>query len=88
MLVTWSKGHIWEPLLLSQHLAYCGVDASSAGGDMYFICHVTQQDNSVEMPCVFMSESSSPHVTTLKSLVTIGILIVKRKNASSKTWML
>ena len=52
---------------------------------MYFICHVTQQDHSVEMSCVFMGESSSPHATTLKSLVTICILMVKRKNASSKT---
>ena len=82
---TWSKCHVWEPLTLCQHLAYCGVDTSSTGGDMCFICHVTQQDHSVEISCVFMGESSSPHVTTLKSLVTIGILIVKRKNASSKT---
>ena len=51
----------------------------------YFICHVTQQDLSVEMPCVFMGESSTLHVTTLKSLVTIGILIVVRISASSKT---
>ena len=45
---------------------------------MYFICHVIQQGYSVEMLCVFMGESSSQHVTTLKSLVilTIGILIV------------
>ena len=50
-----------------------------------FICHLTQQDHSVEMSCAFMGESSSPHVTTLKSLVTIGILIFKRKNVSSKT---
>ena len=85
MLVTSSKGHVWEPLTLCQYLAYCGVDTSSAGGDMYFICHVTQQDHSVEMSYVFMGESSSPHVTTLKSLVTIGILIVARKKASSKT---
>ena len=85
MLVTWSEGHVWEPLKLCQHLAYCGVDTFSAGGDMYFICHVTQQDHSVEMSCVFMGESPLPHVTTLKSLVIIGILIVKRKNASSKT---
>ena len=49
MLVTCSKGHVWEPLLLSQRRAYCGVDTSSPGGDMYFICHVTQQDHSVEM---------------------------------------
>ena len=85
MSVTWSKGHVWEPVTLCHHLSYCGVDTSSAGGDIYFICHVTEQDHSVEMSCVFMGESSLPHVTTLKSLVTIGILIVKRKNASSKT---
>ena len=85
MLVTWSKSHVWEPLTLCQHLAYCGVDTSSAGWDMYFICHVTQQDHSFEMSCVFTDESSLPHVTTLKSLVKIDILIVKRKNVSSKT---
>ena len=49
MLVTGSKAHVWEPLLLSQHFAYCGIETSSAGGDMYFICTVTQQDHSVEM---------------------------------------
>ena len=85
MLITWSKCHVWEPLILCQYLAYCGADTSFAGGDMYFICHVTQQDHSVEMSCIFMGESSSSHVTTLNRLVTIGILIVKRKNASSKT---
>ena len=85
MLVTSSKGHVWEPLSQCHHLAFCGVDTFSAGGDMYFICHVTQQDLSVEISCVFMGESSSPHVTTLKSLVTIDILIVMKKNPSSKT---
>ena len=45
---------------------------------MYFICHVAEQDHSVEITCLFMGESSLPHVTTLKSLVTIAILIVKR----------
>ena len=85
MLLTRSKGHVWEPLILCQHLANYGVDTSSAVRDMYFICHVTQQDHSIEMSCIFMGESSSPHVTTLKSLVTIGVLIVKRKNSSSKT---
>ena len=64
MLVTWSKGHVWEHLTLCQHLAYCGVDTSA---------------------CAFMGENSSHHVTTLKSLMTIDILIVKRKNASSET---
>ena len=52
---------------------------------MYFIPHVTRQDHSVEMSCVFMGESSSQHVTTLKGLVTIGILVLKRKKASLKT---
>ena len=52
---------------------------------MYFICHVAEQDHSVEITCLFMGESSLTHVTTLKSLVTIGILIVKRENASSKS---
>ena len=52
---------------------------------MYFICHVSQQDHHVEMSYVFLGESSSLHFTSLKSLVTIGILIAKRKNASSKT---
>ena len=80
MLVTWSKGHVWEPLLLRQHLAYCSVDTSYAVGDMNLIFHMTQQDHSVEMPRKIMGESSSQHVNTLKILVTIGILIVKRKN--------
>ena len=82
--LTLSKGHVWEPLTLSQYLAYYGVDTSSAGRDMRFICHVIPQDDYVEMSCVFMGESFLQHVTTLESLVIIGILIVKRKNASSK----
>ena len=61
----------------SQHLACCAVNTSYAGGDMYFTCHVTQQDHSIEMSCIFMGKSSSQYVTTLKSLLTIGILIVK-----------
>ena len=43
---------------------------------MYFVCHVTPQNHSAEMSCIFIGESSFQHVTTLKSLVTIGILIV------------
>ena len=75
MLIISSKGHVWEPLTLSQRLAYCGVDTFSTVGDMYFIFLVKQQDHSVEMSCVFMGESFSQHVTTQKSLV----------NASTKT---
>ena len=50
-----------------------------------FSCHVTQQDYSFEMSCAFVGETSLQHFTTLKSLVTTGILIVKRKSAPSKT---
>ena len=51
---------------------------------MYFICHATQHGDSVEMSCLFMGESASQDVITLKSLVTIGILIVKRKMLHQK----
>ena len=39
----------------------------------------TQQDHSVEMSCITMGESSSKHVTILKSLIITDILIVRRK---------
>ena len=55
---------------------------------MHFICHETSQDHSIEVPCIFTGESSLQHVTILKSLVTIDILIVEEKNASSKSWFL
>ena len=70
------------------HLCRSQVDTSSVGWYAHFICHVTPRNYSVEMPCIFISESSSQHVTTLIRLVTIGILIVKRKTASWKTWNL
>ena len=50
--------------------------------------HVTPKDYSVGISCIFMSVKSSLRVTTLRSLVTIGILRVNRKNASSKTRIL
>ena len=64
MMVTRSKGHVCESLALCQHLASWGLDTYSAGGDMFFICHVKQQDRSVQISCVSMGESSyrmSPH---------------------------
>ena len=45
MLPTWSKGHVWEPLTLSQHLAYCGVNTPSADGDVFYLL----QDHFIEM---------------------------------------
>ena len=55
---------------------------------MYIICHVTSQDYSIEISCIYMGESSLQHLTTMKSLVIRDILIVKKKNASSKTRIL
>ena len=46
--------------------------------------HVTPQNHSVEMSCIFTGEGTSQHVTTLKSLVTIDILIVKGKMLHQK----
>ena len=51
---------------------------------IYFICHVTPQSHSVEMSCIFTGESTSQHVTTLKSLMTIDILIVRGKMLHQK----
>ena len=51
---------------------------------MYFIYHVTTQNHSVKISCIFMNESTSQHVATLQSLVTIGILIVSGKMVHQK----
>ena len=45
----------------------------------------TSQDNLIEMSRNLMGGSSLLYVTSRTSLVTIGILIVKRKISSSKT---
>ena len=37
MVVTWSKGQVWEPITLIQH--YCGVDTSSASGGVFYLSH-------------------------------------------------
>ena len=83
-----TKGYIWEPLALIQQLVKFAVHISYSGGDMYFICHMTPQDHSIEVSCTFMGDSSLQYVTIFKSLVIIGNLIVKKKNASWKTWIL
>ena len=51
---------------------------------MYFICHVTPQGYSDVLSCILICESSSQHVTTLKNLLTIDILIVDRKMLHQK----
>ena len=90
LTVTWSHvGHLIKGSCLgasytksAPSLMWC--QYHTKGGDMCFICHVPLQDHSVEMSCIFMGESSSQYVTTLKSLVTIGIPIVKKKNCFIK----
>ena len=47
---------------------------SSASGDInYLTCHVALQNHVIEGSSNFMSGSSSWYMTTLASLVTIGI---------------
>ena len=63
---------------VSQHLASVGEHMSSGSRDiMYLTCHVTPQDHIIEVSCECMGGSSSPYVTTLTNLVTIGIVIVE-----------
>ena len=40
---------------------------------MYFIYHVTSQDQPIKVLCKFMAGSFSWYVTTLKNLVTIPL---------------
>ena len=49
---------------------------------MYFIFHVTTQDNRIDVSYKFMGGSFSHYVTTLKSLVAIGILIIKTEKGT------
>ena len=44
-----------------------------------FFCHMTSKYHSIDVLCKFMGGSSLPYVTTLTSLVTITILIVKEE---------
>ena len=88
LMIERSSGFQGGSLKVSQHLSLLGVPRSSAIADMYFICHVTSQDQSIELSCKIMGRSSTRYATTLKSLMTIVNLIAKWKNASSKTWIL
>ena len=55
-------------------------------GDMYFTCHATSKDHPIEVSCKFMGRNVSQYVKHLgKFDDSIGILIVKWKNDSSKT---
>ena len=53
---------------------------SSAKGDTnYLICHVMLQNHVNEGSCNLLSGSSSCYVTTLPSLVVIGIVVVEMR---------
>ena len=51
---------------------------------MHFICHVTPEYHSTAVSCIFMGERSSQQVTTMKILVAIRILIVKKEKCFTK----
>ena len=44
---------------------------------MYLICHVALKDHPIKGSYDFMEESSSLYVTTLLSLMAIGLKVVK-----------
>ena len=63
--------------MVSHHLAMFGDHWSSASGNIkYLIFHVTSQNHLIEGSCKFMNETSLLYVTTMPSLVTIGIVVI------------
>ena len=68
----------WKPLAVSHHFAMFGEYWSNSSGDIkYFVCHLTAQNPVIEGSSNFMSWNSSQYVTTLLSLVTIGIVAIE-----------
>ena len=64
--------------MISQHLAMFAGHWSGASGNMkYLICHATSLTHVIEGLCNFMSGSSSFYVTTLPSLVVLGVAVVE-----------
>ena len=67
-----------KPLIQNHRLGKLGGHWSNAIGDIsYLICQVTSQKHETGEPSNFMSWSSSWYVTTLPSLVAIGIAVVE-----------
>ena len=73
--IIWIHGS--KPVTLSHHLTTFGSHWSIANGNKYSIWRVTLQNHVIEGSSNFMSESSSWYVTTLSSLVKIGIKVVQ-----------
>ena len=66
-----------KPPLVSHHHAMVGGQSSSTRDITDPTYHVTSQDHVIEGSRNFVSETSSLYVTTLPSLVTIGIVVVE-----------
>ena len=65
------------PIRVSYHFAMFGGSWSTASGNVkYYICHMTRKKQLIEGSCN-MSGSSSYYVTTLASLVVIGIVVIE-----------
>ena len=73
--IVWIHGS--KPVTLYHHLTTFGSHWSIANGNKYSIWRVTLQNHVIEGSSNFMSESSSWYVTTLPSLVKIGIKVVQ-----------
>ena len=64
--------------MVSHHLIMFGGHWSNASGNMkYLICHMTSQNRVIEGERKFMSGSSLWYITTLSSLVALGIAVVQ-----------
>ena len=63
--------------MASHHLAeFGGHRHSGSGVTMVLVCHKISQDRITKESCNFMGGTASQYVTTLSSLVAIGIMIV------------
>ena len=49
----WSKGHVWESLTLFQHLVYCGLNTSSAGGYAFYLSHNPTRKLCWDVACIY-----------------------------------
>ena len=70
----------WKFVTVNHHLAMFGGVWSSAHGDIkYLIFHVIPQNQVIEGSSNFMRGSFLCYVTTLPSLVAIGMILVEIK---------
>ena len=68
----------WELLAVHHHLDTFGDHKHCGSGDgMLLISHVTSQNHVIERSCISMSGGSSFYVTTLPSLLAIGVVVVE-----------